>query len=419
MDLTGTLKQFGQEHLLSLGGGWSVAEFAACAADLESVDFAHLASLYEWHHAPPPILPALAYAVDPPCRPLSHCGQELIAAGEDLLRQGKVGVVLVAGGCGTRLGFSRPKGMFPIDPVSGTTPFQVYFGKVAALSQRYRHRIPYCIMTSAVTDRETAAYLKQHDYFGVPEEDVFLFRQDVMPVLSLDHGRILPECRGKIVQSPKGHGDMLYAITTPREGISTLERLRERNVEYLFYHQINNVLAPIGSPELLGCHVANRSEMTTLVLRKQSANDRQGTAFSSGGRCFVAEYSEIPQAVAERKKQDGTLHLSLGNLAVHVFNVKFLERMAQNKPLLPFHTVRKKRSFLDLETGAIRRPTAENVLQFERFIFDLKPFAQNATFVEADPTAHYASLKNTSGVHSLETVRERFQQTKKRETCHA
>ena len=46
-------------------------------------------------------------------------------AGEELLRAGRVAGVLVAGGQGPRLRFDRPKGMYPIGPVSGATLFQL------------------------------------------------------------------------------------------------------------------------------------------------------------------------------------------------------------------------------------------------------------------------------------------------------
>src|SRR5262245_45350260 len=52
--------------------------------------------------------------------------------GEQALARGEVGVILVAGGRGSRLGFDKPKGMFPIGPVSGKSLFQIHSEKILA-----------------------------------------------------------------------------------------------------------------------------------------------------------------------------------------------------------------------------------------------------------------------------------------------
>ena len=71
--------------------------------------------------------------------------------GEEMLAAGKVGVILVAGGQGTRLGFDKPKGMYPIGPVSGNSLFQILVEQVIARSQRAGISIPYYVMTSDAT----------------------------------------------------------------------------------------------------------------------------------------------------------------------------------------------------------------------------------------------------------------------------
>ena len=46
--------------------------------------------------------------------------------GVDLLQQGKVAILVVAGGMGTRLGWAAPKGTFPVGPVSNRSLFPAF-----------------------------------------------------------------------------------------------------------------------------------------------------------------------------------------------------------------------------------------------------------------------------------------------------
>ena len=72
-------------------------------------------------------------------RHVAEVGAAALAAGE-------VGVVIVAGGSGTRLGFDGPKGTYPIGPVSAASLFQIHAEKIVALGRR--HGQPRCRSTS-------------------------------------------------------------------------------------------------------------------------------------------------------------------------------------------------------------------------------------------------------------------------------
>jgi len=421
-DLFNHLKTFGQEHLLTFWDALNDSERKTLAAQINSLDFAQIAELYERRNEPVESLTLADRASDPPayqfstltdptpCKsPKPITADEAVEAGAEALRNGKVACALVAGGQGTRLGFPHPKGMYPIGPVSGATLFQFHFEKVLAMSRRYGHRMPYCIMTSPATHAETIDFLKAQNYFGLSANDVFIFCQGTMPAVSMptstEGGKVLLDTKSSIALSPDGHGGMLAAIT--KGSPSVLSQLRERGIDYLFYNQVDNPLVRIGSPEFLGYHILSGSELTSQVVRKRSPSDKVGNIVEVDGRLYVIEYSDLPESIGTQTNPDGSLKIWAGSIAVHLFNTELLHRASQSAASLPFHYARKKVPFIDIQSGERIKPDKENAIKFERFIFDLLPSANNAVVVEIDAPNHYAPLKNAPGSpsDSPETVK--------------
>ena len=66
-------------------------------------------------------------------------------AGDEAYRAGRVAVLMVAGGQGTRLGFAGPKGCFPLAPHSGKTIYQLQAEKVLSLSRRIGRAVPFLV----------------------------------------------------------------------------------------------------------------------------------------------------------------------------------------------------------------------------------------------------------------------------------
>ncbi|MDP7640481.1 MAG: UDPGP type 1 family protein, partial [Candidatus Hydrogenedentes bacterium] len=111
------LEEFGQEHVLRFWDELDAGGRASLTAQLEGIDFPLVQRLVDtWGADSPP--PEPFETIEPvEVIPLPSTDDpaalEALDAGETALRAGRVGLVLVAGGQGTRLGFAGPKGSFP------------------------------------------------------------------------------------------------------------------------------------------------------------------------------------------------------------------------------------------------------------------------------------------------------------------
>jgi UDP-N-acetylglucosamine/UDP-N-acetylgalactosamine diphosphorylase len=125
-------------------------------------------------------------------------------SGLDLIAENKVGVVLMAGGQGTRLGSSAPKGCYNIGLPSEKSLFQLQGERIAKVEQLAQKKhgkenviVPWYVMTSGPTRGPTEKYFEENNYFGLKKENVMIFEQGVLPCIS-NEGKILLESKSKV-----------------------------------------------------------------------------------------------------------------------------------------------------------------------------------------------------------------------------
>jgi UDP-N-acetylglucosamine/UDP-N-acetylgalactosamine diphosphorylase len=397
-DLLSRLRTHRQEHVLSGWESLSPEQRRKFVVQLSAIEFEQLAGLVAQsraattskadHMAPLPITPVLAT-------------RDERNLGEAALRRGEVAALIVAGGQGSRLGFEKPKGMYPVGPVSDVTLFQIHAEKVLALSRRYGKPVPFLVMTSPTTDAETMAYFEENCFFGLRPADVIFFQQGTMPAVCATTGRLLLEAPGQLFLSPNGHGGTLTALS--ESGL--LDELGTRGVKHIYYFQVDNPLLKMCDPGFVGRHIAVRSEASSKVVVKMLPDEKVGVFAVINGRCGMIEYSDLPKKLAEEREPDGTLRFRAGSPAIHLFTVEFLRRVTGTDGL-PHHVARKAVAHFDPESAATVDPGKEpNALKFERFIFDALPLADRWLAMETSRAEEFAPLKNATGADSPETVR--------------
>lgn len=397
--LESELQTYGQTHLLRFWDELDAAGRRRLAEQIAAIDLALITRLSR-SAAESQDWAALSRRADPPPALRIHdraatapFGDGAAAArGNNELAAGKIGVLLAAGGQGSRLGFEHPKGMFPIGPVSGASLLQIHVEKVVALARRYQVRVPLYVMTSPVTHDVQAAFLSKHDRFGLPTEELTLFCQGTMPAIDAETGKLLLAAKDSLFLSPDGHGGTVAALAAS----GAIDDMRRRGIEHLFYLQVDNPLTPIGDAEFIGCHLLADSDLTSIAVAKQTPKDRLGNFALIDGRLQMIEYSDFPDDVADKRDATGELMFWAGSIAVHVFRVEFLERALTLKDALPFHVARKRVPHVD-RTGKLIDPQEPNALKFERFIFDLLPHARRPLVVEYAEQDVFAPLKNAPG----------------------
>lgn len=390
------LAPYQQQHVLRFWDELSEVDQARLTAQVQTIDLPLIDKLFHGKLDQPDWAELSRRAEPPPAVRLEQqtgeTNQAAIERGRDALRAGRVGVVLTAGGQGSRLGFDQPKSMYPIGPLSKASLLQIHIEKIQAVARRYSVRVPLYLMTSPATHADTVQFVAENDRFGLAEDDLFIFCQGTMPAVDIETGKLILAEKGQLFLSPDGHGGTIAALGNT----GALEKMCNRGIEQLFYLQIDNPLVPICDPLLIGHHLAANSELTSLTVKKKHALEKWGNFAMIDGRMHVIEYSDLPDDVAHKRDEGGNLKFWAGSLAIHVFERTLFERAREITDMLPFHVARKKVPFIDPQGKRIT-PAEPNALKFERFIFDLLPYANRPVAVEYHEEDCFAPLKNAPG----------------------
>ncbi|MEI8242090.1 MAG: UTP--glucose-1-phosphate uridylyltransferase [bacterium] len=391
------LHKHNQSHLLRFWDKLNKAAQAALLRQVAALDFVSIGRMQAMLKAKDvaaaagEIRPAQVMELDVDSR------RRAVARGEEELRSGRVGVVLVAGGQGSRLGFEGPKGAFPIGPVSHAVLFHFHVRKVLALARRYSVSVPLYIMVSDANHAATRACFEEHRHFGMKPADVFLFEQGMWPALDAA-GRVILDAPGHIFQSPDGHGGTLSALAAS----GALADMEQRGLKTIFYFQVDNPMVEVADPAFLGVHLNEQADISLKVCAKRDPQEGLGVVVERSGRCAMVEYSELTDGQKNQRTAAGDLHFKFGSVAIHVFALPFLKQ--ESRAALPLHAAHKKVPVCG-DDGKTVTPARPNGYKFEKFIFDVLPDARKVINLAFDRREEFSPVKNATGDDSPATTR--------------
>jgi UDP-N-acetylglucosamine/UDP-N-acetylgalactosamine diphosphorylase len=323
--------------------------------------------------------------------------------GLELITKGKSAVLTFAGGQGTRLGVSYPKGMYDISLISHKSLFQIFAERLIKLRNLggvHTPAIPWLIMVNGETLDLITEFFNENSYFGLERSQVFFFKQEMLPALTFD-GKIIMTDINKISMSPNGNGGV-YEGLLKSKGLDWLE---EKGIKYLNICGIDNVLLKVSDPIFLGFAENHDADISTKVIAKNSYSESMGVLGLREGKKSIIEYSEMSEEMAKMVDDNGKLVYFSGNILNHIFKVSFLRQIASSLDILrsKYHIAKKKVPYW--ENGVKTTPTQPNGVKFELFYFDLFPLAANSAAIEVVRSEEFAPVKNAKGQDSPESAR--------------
>ncbi len=316
--------------------------------------------------------------------------------GLNMLAEGKVGAVLLAGGQGSRLGYDGPKGTFNIGVTRELSIFEQLMRNVSDVTSQTGRAFPLFIMTSTVNDVATRSFFKEHSYFGYPRDEIHFFIQDVAPACDYD-GKVFLDDKGRISLMPNGNGGWYSSLVN-----NGLGRILERdNIEWLNVFGVDNVLQRICDPAFIGATILKRCRCGAKVVKKTSPDEKVGVLCTQDGKPSIVEYFEMPEDLKNKTKK-GELVYRYGVILNYLFNVHDLNLTLSGK--LPYHLADK--AIAHMENGVRVTPSSPCGYKFETLVVDMVRLMGSCLAYEVEREREFAPVKNATGTDSVDTARE-------------
>ena len=408
-------KKYNQEHLLKNYEKLTTDKQKQLLNQIKSINFEEVQRLYE------NIKNAKTNDIDSKVEPIPYIDKDKLdkkekekydSIGKQAIKEGKLAAVTMAGGQGTRLGHSGPKGTFDLGLITHKSLFEILCDSLKEAKKEYKANIPWYIMTSEENNKETVKFFEKHNYFGYPKEDIKFFKQGKFPMMDTN-GKILLNEEGIIKEAADGHGGVYIAML--KNGV--MDDMKKRGVEWIFIGGVDNVLVKMVDPTLMGIAIDQNAPAAGKSVVKAYPEERVGVFCKRDGKPSVIEYTELPEEMSKEVDKDGELKFGESHILCNLFNLKAIEEISKN--ILPYHAAFKKAAYLD-ENGKVVKPTEPNAYKSEAFLFDAFEQLDKMAILRVKREEEFAPVKNSDekGVDCPKTARrlyENYQMKKRRE----
>jgi UDP-sugar pyrophosphorylase len=178
----------------------------------------------------------------------------------------KTAVVLVAGGLGERLGYSGIKLDIPVEVTETTSYIAHYAANLKAMQARMEKPkpVPFIIMVSDDTDAKTRASLEANNWFGLKKEQVHILKQELVPAIADNDGKLALAEKYKLILKPHGHGDIHMLLYT--SGLAA--RLQKEGIEHFVFIQDTNGQVFNAVPAALGVSVEKGFDFNSIAVNR-------------------------------------------------------------------------------------------------------------------------------------------------------
>ncbi len=388
------LDERGQSHLLRYYDELSVEEREQLLADIEFTNFNIINNIEKQAEKKLGKITPLSSSVT--VQEARRRKIQFEAVGLNMLAEGRVGAVLLAGGQGSRLGYDGPKGTFNIGVTRELTIFEQLMRNVFDVTSKTGRCFPLFIMTSTVNDGQTREFFRSRNYFGYPRDLIHFFIQDVAPACDYN-GKVFLDEKHRVSLAPNGNGGWYSSLVN-----NGLARVLERdNIEWLNVFGVDNVLQKICDPAFIGATIIKRCRCGAKVVKKASPDEKVGVLCLEDGKPSIVEYFEMPDNLKYKTKKDELVY-RYGVILNYLFNVHDLNQTLSGK--LPYHIANK--SLAHVEDGVRVKPDQPCGYKFETLVVDMVKLMGSCLAYEVEREREFAPVKNATGTDSVETARE-------------
>lgn len=395
------LNEYLQEHLLNFYDELSCEEQQELLRQIDNIDFELVSKIYNERDnvaSASDTIEPIVYEDKLKLSPEDTAKYTKI--GEDVIKNGQFAFATLAGGQGTRLGHSGPKGTFKLGINPDKSLFEIMCDSLKSAYRKYNVYIPWYIMTSRENNDSTVQFFEANNYFGYPKDKVMFFKQGELAMVSED-GKILLESKGKVKEAADGHGGIFEAMYKN----NVIDDMEQRGIKWIFVGGIDNVLLKMVDPLFIGMAQDKNVKIASKSIVKANPQEKVGVFCKRNGKPSVVEYTEITEEMAQMCDDEGELLYGESHILCNLFNIEALKLIGDEK--LPYHVAFKKSPFVDSK-GEIFQPISPNAYKFETFIFDAFSKFDDMLILRTLREEEFAPVKNKEGVDSVETAKELY-----------
>ena len=320
--------------------------------------------------------------------------------GLEKIKNGKLAVLTMAGGQGTRLGHNGPKGTYDLGLSSHKSIFEILCDTLKDAQKRYGIYVNWYIMTSKENNKATVDFFETNNYFGYPKDKIIFFKQGRLPMVGED-GKILLDENGMIKLAADGHGGVFESMD--RENI--IKDMLEKSIEWVFIGGVDNVLVKMVDPTIIGLAETKNVLAAGKSVVKANPQEKVGVFCRRDNKPSVIEYSEISKEMSEATDENGELIYGESHILCNLFNIKAIQEISKKK--LPYHAAHKKTNYLDRNNNIVKAESP-NAFKFEAFLFDAFESLDDMAIMRVKREEEFAPVKNAEGVDSPETARKLY-----------